>query len=60
VVAVRPGLPADTLAMLLFGMINRTLPWLKAAGALDHHSLAPVVAETFFGGLGSVKMPSAR
>jgi AcrR family transcriptional regulator len=64
VAAVRPDLPADTLAtplaMLLFGMINWTFTWLKAGGALDHHSLAPVVADLFFGGLGSVKMPTAR
>ncbi len=61
--ALRPDLAteqvqlATPLAMLLFGMINWTFTWLKAGGALDHDSLAPVVADLFFGGLAAVKLP---
>jgi TetR/AcrR family transcriptional regulator len=62
--AVRPELAAGSLAtplaMLLFGMINWTFTWLRAGGALDYDSLAPVVADLFFGGMGAVKMPAAR
>jgi TetR/AcrR family transcriptional regulator len=62
VAALRPDLApaqwATPLAMLLFGMINWTFTWLKAGGALDHDSLAPVVADLFFGGLGAVKAPA--
>jgi len=64
VAALRPDLQATELAtplaMLLFGMINWTFTWLKADGALDHDSLAPVVADLFFGGLGTVKPPPPR
>ncbi len=63
VAAVRPELRgarlAKPLAMLLFGMINWTFTWLKAGGALSHASLAPVVADLFFGGLGAVALPMA-
>jgi len=57
-VALQPAL-ADTplakpLAMLLFGMINWTFTWLKPGGALTHETLAPVVAQLFFGGLAAV------
>jgi TetR/AcrR family transcriptional regulator len=64
VAAVRPELAAASLhtplAMLLFGMMNWTFTWLKAGGTLDYDSLAPVVADLFFGGLGAVKMPAGR
>jgi len=64
VAAVRPGLKRAELhkpmAMLLFGMINWTFTWLKADGRLDHASLAPVVADLFFGGLPAVRPPRRR
>jgi TetR/AcrR family transcriptional regulator len=64
VAEVRPELaPAglvSPLAMLLFGMINWTFTWLKAGGSLDHDSLAPVVADLFFGGLGAVNCGARR
>jgi TetR/AcrR family transcriptional regulator len=64
VAAARPELSAarlhTPLTMLLFGMMNWTFTWLKASGSLDYDSLAPVVADLFFGGLGAVKMPAAR
>jgi len=53
---VRPELAplATPLAMLLFGMINWTFTWMKSRGPLTHASLAPIVAELFFGGLPAV------
>ena len=56
VARVRPELAAlaTPLAMLLFGMINWTFTWMKPGGALTHESLAPIVAELFFGGLPAV------
>ena len=58
VAALRPDLRRarlhKPLAMLLFGMINWTFTWLKAGGALNHESLAPVVLALFFGGLPAV------
>ncbi len=64
VAAVRPALASaglgTPLAMLLFGMINWTFTWLKPGGALDHDSLAPIVAELFFGGLGAVNPAGLR
>ena len=64
VAALRPELAplqlTTPLAMLLFGMINWTFTWMKAGGALDHDSLAPVVADLFFGGLAAVKAPPGR
>jgi hypothetical protein len=45
--------------MLLFGMINWTFTWMKPDGALSHGSLAPIVAQLFFGGLPAVKLPAA-
>jgi TetR/AcrR family transcriptional regulator len=53
---VRPDLaPRSTpLAMLLFGMINWTFTWMRPGGPLTHESLAPIVAELFFGGLPAV------
>ena len=64
VAAVRPSLAnaglGTPLAMLLFGMINWTFTWLKPGGALDHDSLAAIVAELFFGGLGAVKPAALR
>ena len=58
---VRPELApqATPLAMLLFGMINWTFTWMKPGGALSHESLAPIVAELFFGGLPAVRGPRA-
>jgi TetR/AcrR family transcriptional regulator len=59
---VRPDLaPLSTpLAMLLLGMINWTFTWMKPGGALTHQSLAPIVAELFFGGLAAVSPPAAQ
>ena len=53
---VRPELAplATPLAMLLFGMINWTFTWMKPRGAMTYKSLAPIVAELFFGGLPAV------
>jgi TetR/AcrR family transcriptional regulator len=58
---VRPDIAprATPLAMLLFGMINWTFTWMKPGGALSHGSLAPIVAQLFFGGLPAVKPPAA-
>ena len=60
--ALRPDLRADALtkplAMLLFGMINWTFTWLKPGGTLSHETLAPLVAELFFGGLPAVRPPA--
>ena len=64
VAALRPGLKRAQLhkamAMLLFGMINWTFTWMKAGGRLDYDSLAPVVADLFFGGLPAVRPPRRR
>ena len=64
VAALRPGLRRAQLhkpmAMLLFGMINWTFTWMKAGGRLDYDSLAPVVADLFFGGLPAVRPPRRR
>ena len=64
IVALRPELRAThlatPLAMLLFGMINWTFTWLKAGGALTHETLAPVVEQLFFGGLGAVRGAALR
>jgi TetR/AcrR family transcriptional regulator len=56
---VRPDLAplATPLAMLLFGMINWTFTWMKPRGTLTHDTLAPIVAELFFGGLPAVSPP---
>ncbi|MDT9001771.1 TetR/AcrR family transcriptional regulator [Paucibacter sp. APW11] len=58
VAAVRPELQAaklhKPLTMLLFGMINWTFTWLKPDGELSYESVAPMVADLFFGGLGAV------
>ncbi len=58
---VRPDLAplATPLAMLLFGMINWTFTWMKPGGTLSHDTLAPIVAELFFGGLPAVSPPAA-
>ena len=59
---LRPDLrPIDgALALLLFGMINWTFTWLKADGALTHETLAPIVADLYFGGLPAVRRQAAR
>jgi AcrR family transcriptional regulator len=63
VVALRPDLEkaatAKPLTMLLFGMINWMFTWLRANGALDHESMAPMVADLFLGGLPAVRRPAA-
>jgi AcrR family transcriptional regulator len=62
VAALRPDLQAaqlqTPLALLLFGMINWTFTWLKPGGALTHETLAPLVADLFFGGLPAVARPA--
>jgi hypothetical protein len=61
VAALRPDLKQAALAtpmtMLLFGMINWMFTWMKPDGALDHATLAPMVAELFLGGLPAVRLP---
>jgi AcrR family transcriptional regulator len=56
---LRPDLrgQATPLAMLLLGMINWTFTWLKPGGTLTHETLAPMVADLFFGGLRAVHKP---
>jgi TetR/AcrR family transcriptional regulator len=53
--ALRPDLQRATLvkplAMLLFGMLNWTFTWLRAAGPLSHEALAGLACDLFFGGL---------
>lgn len=39
------------LTMLLFGMINWMFTWLKPDGVLNYRTMAPLVADFFFGGL---------
>lgn len=57
-VEVRPALAGQKLdkplTMLLFGMINWMFTWLKPDGPLSHESMAPLVADLFFGGLHAV------
>jgi AcrR family transcriptional regulator len=57
---VRPELIAANLhkplAMLLFGMMNWMFTWLQPDGKLSHADMAPVVADLFLCGLGSVKI----
>jgi TetR/AcrR family transcriptional regulator len=64
VTALRPDLQQarldKPLAMLLFGMINWTFTWLKADGDLTHESLAPMVADLFFGGLPAMTASAAN
>jgi AcrR family transcriptional regulator len=45
------------LAMLLFGMLNWTFTWLRAAGPLSHDALAALAADLFFGGLPALQPP---
>jgi TetR/AcrR family transcriptional regulator len=62
IAAAHPGLDPSLrtpLAMLLFGMINWTFTWMKPGGTLSHDTLAPIVAELFFGGLPAVSPPAA-
>jgi AcrR family transcriptional regulator len=63
VAAVRPELQGarldKPLTMLLFGMINWTFTWLRPDGELSYESVAPMVADLFFGGLGAVQAPAA-
>ena len=46
------------LTMLLFGMINWTFTWLRPDGELSHETLAGLVSDLFFGGLGAVQPPA--
>jgi AcrR family transcriptional regulator len=59
----RPELRASELhkpvAMLLFGMMNWMFTWLQPGGKLTHAAMAPIVADLFFGGLGSIQPPRA-
>jgi AcrR family transcriptional regulator len=64
IAAARPALAGSQLekplAMLLFGMMNWMFTWLQPKGELSHADLAPVVADLFFGGIGSVRAPSRK
>ena len=51
---------AKALTMLLFGMINWMFTWLRPDGELDYETMAPVVADLFFGGVPAVRLPDAR
>ena len=59
---LRPELAQAALAtpmtMLLFGMVNWLFTWLQPQGAIDHHALAPMVADLFLGGLPAVQLPA--
>lgn len=55
--ALRAGELEKPLAMLLFGMMNWMFTWLRPSGKLSHASLAPIVADLFFGGLAAVRPP---
>ena len=59
---LRPELAQAALAtpmtMLLFGMVNWMFTWLRPDGRIDHHALAPMVADLFMGGLPAVKPPA--
>ena len=59
---LRPELAQAALAtpmtMLLFGMVNWMFTWLRPDGPVDHHALAPMVADLFMGGLPAVKPPA--
>jgi TetR/AcrR family transcriptional regulator len=50
---------AKPLTMLLFGMMNWMFTWLRPEGPLDHHQMAPIVADLFLGGLPVVELPAA-
>lgn len=50
---------AGPLAMLLFGMLNWTFTWLRAAGPLSHEALGELAADLFFGGLPAARPPAA-
>jgi Tetracyclin repressor-like, C-terminal domain len=60
--ALRPDLQqaamSKPLTMLLFGMINWLFTWMKPEGRLDYEAMAPIVADLFLGGLGTVELPS--
>jgi AcrR family transcriptional regulator len=59
--AFRPELQAANLqkvvAMLLFGMLNWMFTWMRSDGALTHASIAPVVCDLLFKGLGEMRIP---
>ena len=59
---LRPELAQAALAtpmtMLLFGMVNWMFTWLRPDGPIDHHALAPMVADLFMGGLPAVHPPA--
>ena len=63
VVALRPDLKqaamSKPLTMLLFGMVNWMFTWMKADGAIDYETMAPIVSDLFLGGLGAVQAPQA-
>ena len=48
---------AKPLTMLLFGMVNWMLTWMKPDGGLDHAAMGPIVADLFLGGMAKVKAP---
>lgn len=60
---LRPDLGAAALArplaMLLFGMLNWTFTWLRAAGPLSHEALGTLASDLFFGGLPAARPPEA-
>jgi len=48
---------SKALTMLLFGMINWMFTWLRPHGELNYETMAPIVADLFFGGFPSVQIP---
>lgn len=48
------------LTMLLFGMVNWMFTWLKRDGELDYETMAPIVADLFFGGVHRVDVPGLK
>ncbi|MBI2771996.1 MAG: TetR/AcrR family transcriptional regulator [Burkholderiales bacterium] len=46
------------VAMLLFGMLNWMFTWMRPDGALNYVTIAPLVRDLFFRGLGGIQIPS--
>jgi AcrR family transcriptional regulator len=64
IAAAAPQLDGTALlkpvTMTLFGMINWTFTWLKDDGPVRYADMAPVVADLFLGGVGTVQPLGGR
>jgi len=64
IAVLRPDVKAAELhkavAMLLFGMLNWLFTWLRPDGSLTHATIAPLVCELFFNGLGGMREMSKK